>query len=102
MGVKAYRDGANLAERKKRELLMLPSDMSNLGDLVGIVKFPNYNYLMSRWHTAQDTRLPREIHPERNEPFQLRPDLLMSNILDEWRKVQEMVARNVEVHFEDE
>ena len=102
MGVKAFRDGANLAERKKREMLMLPSDITNLRDLVGIVKFPNYNYLVSRWHASQDSRRPREIHPDRNESFQLRPDLLMSSILDEWRKVKQMVVENVEIQFEDE
>lgn len=102
MGVKDFRDGANLAERKKREPLMLPSDMTNLRDLVGIVKFPNYNYLLSRWHDPRDPRRPRETHPDRNEPFQLRPDFLMSSILAEWRRIKEMVAENVEIQFEEE
>jgi len=69
MGVSDYRDGISLNEQKRKELLFLPSDISNLKDLRGIVRFANYDYILSDWNYKE--------YEIRNEPLVLRKDLFL-------------------------
>jgi type IV secretory pathway TraG/TraD family ATPase VirD4 len=94
MGVKNFRDGTNLAQRKRKEALFLASDISNLPDLTGIVKFPNYNYVVSKWlYTA---------YPTKNPPMVVRDDLLIENIKKEEEKIrQQLEEQELEIVFED-
>ncbi len=69
MGVSDYRDGISLNEQKRKELLFLPSDISNLKDLRGIVRFANYDYILSDWNYKE--------YKIRNEPLVLRKDLFL-------------------------
>jgi hypothetical protein len=75
MGVSDYRDGISLNEQKRKELLFLPSDLSNLKDLRGIVRFANYDYILSDWNY-------KEYEP-RNEPLVLRKDLFLRSAEDQ-------------------
>jgi type IV secretory pathway TraG/TraD family ATPase VirD4 len=72
IGTKESRTGTNFAERKDRELLMLPSDISNLRDLTGIVRFRNYDFVASKWKW-----FPLK---KRCESFILRPGLSLKEI----------------------
>lgn len=42
-------DSRNLAQRKHRERLVLPSELDSLSDLTAIVKFNNYHHVLSQW-----------------------------------------------------
>lgn len=83
MGPHDMRDGISLNEQKKREPLMLPSEISNLPDLQALVRLKNYDFVLSRWNWEP----AQQIH----EPFILRQDLLLENILrDQTRKNQKI------------
>lgn len=71
MGVSDYRDGISLNEQRRKEPLFLPSDISNLKDLRGIVRFANYDYLLSDWRYKE--------YKLKNEPLILRKDLFLNN-----------------------
>jgi hypothetical protein len=102
MGVKNFKDGTNLSERKKKESLILPSDLTNLPELTGIVKFPNYNYVLSRWHSGKDPTRPKEIYPDLTEPFVLRDDLLMENIVREQQEIRQRLEEDLNIQIEEE
>ena len=69
MGVSDLRDGISLNEQKRKEPLFLPSDLSNLKDLRGIVRFANYDYILSDWNYKE--------YETRNKPLILRKDLFL-------------------------
>ena len=94
MGVKNWRDGTNLSQRKRKEHLLLPSDISNLPDLTGIVKFPNYNYVISKWQY--------KAYPTINPPMVVRDDLLIESIIKEQEKIrQQLEDQDVDIIFEN-
>lgn len=62
----------NIKQEKFRELLFLPSDISNLKKLRAVVKFPEYNYMMSEFKWVP--------YPDVAEPFILRDDLILKNM----------------------
>ena len=94
MGVKNWRDGTNLAQRKRKESLFLASDISNLPDLTGIVKFPNYNYAISKWEY--------ESYPAVNPAIVTRDDLLIENIKKEEEKIRQQIEeQELDIVFED-
>ncbi len=73
MGVESYRDGTSLSERKKRERLFLPADIMDLDKLSAIVKFSNYDPVLSKFSYKQ--------YPDCAESFVMRPDLLLADTL---------------------
>ena len=91
MGPSDMRDGVNIRENKKRELLFLPSDISNLPDLTGIVKLRSYDFVMSQWCYEK----PAVQH----ESFQLRDDLILENIVAEQQRVREQVDQ-IDIRFD--
>lgn len=70
----------NLNPNKKKEPLFLPSDISNLKDLNGILKTRNYNFLKTTFKYKK--------YPGKVDPFVLRDDLLMENM----KKQEENIA----------
>ena len=93
MGPHDMRDGVSIRENKKRELLFLPSDISNLPDLTGIVKLRGYDFVLSKW--IYDPPGPH------HEPFTLRDDLILANIVAEQRRIREQVDQ-IEIQFDME
>lgn len=89
MGVNDFRDGISLSERKQKEALILPTELQNLKDMQGIVKFPNYNHVMSTWWHPDNHRRPETLFPDKNPPFALRDDLVIDNILKEQQEEYE-------------
>lgn len=73
VGPHDMRDGTSLSEQRKKELLLLPTELSNLPDLTGVVQLRNYDPVISRWEWER----AKQIHP----PFQLRDELLLENII---------------------
>lgn len=49
MGVLSYRDGINLTEHKKKEVMVLPSEITNLESLNCYVRFSGYNAVKSKF-----------------------------------------------------
>jgi type IV conjugative transfer system coupling protein TraD len=91
MGVDDIRDGTSLSIRKKREPLFLPSDIANLAELTGIVKFPNYHHLMTKFEYKR--------HAAANKEFEPLDALLIDNVIIE----QEAIKRdldNLKIDFE--
>jgi type IV secretory pathway TraG/TraD family ATPase VirD4 len=91
MGVEDIRDGTSLSIRKKREPLFLPSDIVNLAELTGIVKFPNYHHLI--------TKFEYKSHPADNKEFEPLDALLIDNVIIE----QDAIKRdldNLKIDFE--
>ncbi|OPY57973.1 MAG: Coupling protein TraD [Syntrophorhabdaceae bacterium PtaU1.Bin034] len=76
MGVADYRDGVSLTQRRKRQRLIIDSELMNLADLHAYVKVPNNPYItMTRFHIKE--------YPARTTPFIIRKSL----ILEEMKKV---------------
>ena len=90
MGPNDMRDGVSIRENKKKELLFLPSDISNLPDLTGIVKLRGYNFVMSQWRYDQPA--------PKHEPFRLRQDLILENIVAEQQRIREQVDQ-IDIQF---
>jgi len=94
MGVKNWKDGTNLAQRKRKESLFLSSDISNLPDLTGIVKFPNYNYVVSKWGYKS--------YPAVNPAMAIRDDLLIENIKNEEEEIRrQLEEQELDIVFEE-
>jgi type IV secretory pathway TraG/TraD family ATPase VirD4 len=72
MGPHDMRDGISISDRKKRDLLMLPSEIANLHDLKALIKLKNYDFVLSEWQWEA----AKQIH----EPFLLRNDLTLESI----------------------
>jgi type IV secretory pathway TraG/TraD family ATPase VirD4 len=87
MGPHSMRDGISLQKNKKRGPLFLPSDIANLKDLTAIVRLKNYDFVLSEWVWEQ----PQQIH----EPFILRKDLLLKNIVKELSTLKKEVENAV-------
>lgn len=79
MGPSDNRDGTTLRETKKRELLFLPSDISNLPDLTGIVRLRGFDFVVSEWGYEKPTT--------RHEAFVLREDLDLERIKAEQARI---------------
>jgi type IV secretory pathway TraG/TraD family ATPase VirD4 len=95
MGPHSMRDGISLQKTKKRGPLFLPSDIANLKDLKAIVRLKNYDFVLSEWEWEK----PQQIH----EPFILRKDLLLENIVKDLdlmkKEVEKKVSREVEFNI---
>jgi type IV secretory pathway TraG/TraD family ATPase VirD4 len=74
MGVADNRDGVSLMRRRKIEKLILPSEFQNLRDLRAYVKIPNIAAV-----TITDFRY--KSYPTTTEPFVIREDLLLDNVV---------------------
>jgi hypothetical protein len=73
MGPHDMRDGISINERKKKDLLMLPSEIANLPDLKALVRLKNHDFVISEWQWEA----AKQIH----EPFLLRDDLTLESIV---------------------
>lgn len=90
MGVNDNRDGISLGLRPKKEPLFLPSDIKNLPDLTGIVKFSNYHYVLSEWQYQP--------YQEISSEFELREDLLLDHIISGQQQIKsEVESLNVQI-----
>jgi type IV secretory pathway TraG/TraD family ATPase VirD4 len=88
MGPHDMRDGISLGENKKKELMMLPSEISNLPDLRALVRLKNYDFVISDWSWEP----AKQIH----EPFVLRKDLLLENIMQSQTLIKQKIRNRVD------
>ena len=75
MGVADNRDGISLMQRSREKDLVLPSEIMNLEDLEAYLKIANYSITKIRFKYKQ--------YPESQEPFLVRDDLMLENIVAE-------------------
>jgi len=92
MGVKDFRDGVSLTQRKRKEPLFLPADLMTLPDMTGIVKFANHDYLKTRLSFTSVKDVARA--------FELRPDLLMKNIAAANAAEASVAAEGLDIAYE--
>jgi type IV secretory pathway TraG/TraD family ATPase VirD4 len=88
MGVADNRDGVSLMQRTREKDLVLPSEIMNLEDLEAYLKIANYSITKIRFHYKR--------YPESQEPFVVRDDLLLENIVAE----QMLIAKKAEMAAE--
>jgi type IV secretory pathway TraG/TraD family ATPase VirD4 len=69
MGVNDNRDGTSLAERTKRESLIMPAELMKLPDLTAIVRFKAFDPLISTFKY--------KIYPDKAPVLVMRDDLLL-------------------------
>ncbi|BBO86772.1 conjugative transfer protein TraD (plasmid) [Desulfosarcina ovata subsp. sediminis] len=79
LGVSDIRDGVTMNRRKKKEPLVLPSEIQSMRDLETIIKFENYDFIRDKFEY--------KLRPDMNQPFILRPDLSMDYIIDQERQL---------------
>jgi type IV conjugative transfer system coupling protein TraD len=75
MGVADNRDGVSLMQRSREKDLALPSEIMGLRDLEAYLKIANYPI------TKIDFKYKG--YPDKNEPFIIREDLLLDNVVAE-------------------
>jgi hypothetical protein len=75
MGVADNRDGVSLMQRTREKDLVLPSEITNLRDLEAYLKIANYSIAKVRFDYKK--------FPDKHEPFIVRDDLLLENIVAE-------------------
>lgn len=75
MGVANYRDGVSLTQRRKRQRLILDSELMNLPDLQAYVKVPNNP-------TITLSRFAIREYPARTTSFIIRENLLLDTIIE--------------------
>ena len=85
MGPHDMRDGLNISENKKRDLMMLPSEIANLPDLTALVKLKNYDFVLSEWEW--------EATPDLHRPFWLREDLSLEHIVAQQKEIAAKAAQ---------
>ena len=75
MGVANYRDGVSLTQRRKRQRLILDSELMNLPDLHAYVKVPNNpSVTLSRFGIKE--------YPTRTTSFVIRDNLLLEAVME--------------------
>ena len=74
MGVSNYRDGVSMSERRKRQKLIIDSELMNLSDLNAYVKVPNNPFIALSKFTVKD-------YSARVTPFVIREDLMLNTKL---------------------
>ena len=75
MGVANYRDGVSLTQRRKRQRLILDSELMNLPDLQAYVKIPNNPFVtLSRFGIRE--------YPVRTISFVIRENLLLDEVIE--------------------
>jgi type IV secretory pathway TraG/TraD family ATPase VirD4 len=75
MGVSNYRDGVFMTERRKRQRLIIDSELMNLPDLNAYVKVPNNPFITL-------TRFAIKDYPARTTPFIIRDNLILETITE--------------------
>jgi type IV secretory pathway TraG/TraD family ATPase VirD4 len=75
MGVSNYRDGVFMTERRKRQRLIIDSELMNLPDLNAYVKVPNNPFITL-------TRFEIEDYPVRTTPFIIQDNLILKTITE--------------------
>ncbi len=73
MGVSNYRDGVSMTERRKRQRLIIDSELMNLPDLQAYVKIPNNPYVTLSKFTIKN-------YPVKTTPFIIRDNLMLNTI----------------------
>ena len=81
MGVADNRDGVSLMQRSREKDLVLPSEIMNLEDLEAYLKIANYSITKIRFKYKR--------YPESQEPFMVRDDLMLENIVAEQLAIAE-------------
>lgn len=75
MGVSNYRDGVSMTERRKRERLILDSELMNLPDLMAYAKVPNNPFITI-------TNFEIQQYPVKATPFEIRENLILESIVE--------------------
>jgi type IV secretory pathway TraG/TraD family ATPase VirD4 len=75
MGVSNYRDGVSMTERRKRQRLIIDSELMNLPDLNAYVKVPNNPFIAI-------TRFEIKDYPARITPFIIRDNLVLGTFTE--------------------
>ena len=75
MGVADNRDGVSLMQRTREKDLVLPSEITGLRDLEAYLKVANYSIAKIQFDYKK--------YPDRHEPFIVRDDLLLDNVVAE-------------------
>ena len=75
MGVSNYRDGVSMTERRKRQRLIIDSELMNLPDLQAYVKVPNNPFITL-------TRFEIKDYPARTTPFIIRDNLILETVTE--------------------
>jgi type IV secretory pathway TraG/TraD family ATPase VirD4 len=96
MGVKDWRDGISLNEKKDKEPLIFPSEIEALPTMTGVVKFNNYNRVKTTWHNPKDPKIPKNIYPDLHSPFEIRDDLILDNLYDEQQRIMQQLEDSSE------
>jgi type IV secretory pathway TraG/TraD family ATPase VirD4 len=81
MGVSNYRDGVSMTQRRKRQPLLLNSQLMNLPDLCAYAKVPNNSFITL-------TRFQLRDYKKKTVPFVIRPDLMLQNIVQKQQLIQ--------------
>ena len=87
MGVSNYRDGVSMTERRKRQRLIIDSELMNLPDLQAYVKVPNNPYITL-------TRFDIKDYPARTTPFIIRDNLILETVTER-QPIIEPVTENM-------
>jgi type IV secretory pathway TraG/TraD family ATPase VirD4 len=87
MGVSNYRDGVSMTERRKRQRLIIDSELMTLPDLNAYVKVPNNPFITL-------TRFAIKDYPARTTTFIIRDNLILETITEK-QPIIEPVTENV-------
>ncbi len=85
MGVSNYRDGVSMTERRKRQRLIIDSQLMTLPDLNAYVKVPNNPFITL-------TKFVHKKYPEMIIPFIIRDNLLMNTT-----EIRENISESISV-----
>jgi len=86
MGPDKHRDGKSISRSHKIKRLILPSELSNLPSMKGILKMPEYPYTV--------VKLPLIKHPQVNEQIILREEVYLSHLLKTTMKIEDTADVN--------
>lgn len=81
MGVSDFKDGISVASQRKREKLVLPSEITEQPELTSVVQLANYGIMR--------TKLTYTPYPERNIAFDMRDELKLSRNESDFSEIED-------------
>jgi type IV conjugative transfer system coupling protein TraD len=90
MGVSNYRDGVSMTERRKRQRLIIDSELMNLPDLQAYVKVPNNPFVTL-------TKFNIKNYPMRTTPFIIRDNLMMKTVSNDQPDPETVIADTLQL-----
>lgn len=90
MGPRDYKDGLSMSQRRKRQSLLMNSQLMNLPDLQAYTKVPNNPFITL-------TKFQIKAYQKKEIPFIISTDLILENVIQKQQDIQADSENNIDI-----